>query len=93
MSTNAWTCEICHKYVNTSHPHQNDTFAREHYSRPKTATRELTLKEQTTADLLSRLQTLLDDVTVPFSEVEHEMDAIELELEEREPQERKVSRW
>ena len=63
-------------------------------------TRELTLKEQTTADLLARLETLqrkagkqlnIDGCVAP--PLVADIEAIELELEERKAGEQKASRW
>lgn len=62
------------------------------------STRELTLKEQTTAGLLARLEKVTQLVSEPIDPVvklmyRAELETIELELEEREMTERKVSRW
>lgn len=58
------------------------------------ATRELTISEQTTEDLKSQLETLARNRPVGRpGEIDFEVEAIELELEERDEREQKVSRW
>lgn len=55
--------------------------------------RELTLKETTTASLLSRLKKLYEYTFGATQEERAEIDSIEQELEERNEWESKASRW